>query len=88
MVTEWDSAGSSGTRPTTPPTINARCVNTKTRNTGASAMADSLAPRRFNVVRHRMNRISSGIFMPIAAGGRKLKIASPAAAIDTVIVKM
>ncbi len=88
MLTEWDSAGSSGTRPTTPPTINARCVNTNTRNTGASAIADSLAPRRFSVVRQRMNMISSGIFMPSAAGGRKLKMASPAAAIETVMVRM
>ena len=34
-----------------------------------------------------MNRISIGSFRPIHAGGRKLKIASPAAAIETVIVR-
>ena len=70
-----------------PATITITWLTTKIMKMGASAIADSRTPRMLSVVRPKMNMTSSGSFMLTHAGGMKLKMTSPAAAIDTVIVR-
>ena len=80
-------AGSSGAWARIPPTMNAAWLITKSRKMGASDSADSRAPRRLRVHRQRMKKASTGSLAPAQWSGRKLKMASPAAAIETVMVK-
>ncbi len=78
----------------TPP-IRIACVIRKVRNNGASAITDSRTPRRFRRMRNPMaaNSTSSLIGTTpsrtalLHPGGRKLKMASPAAAIEIEIVR-
>ena len=63
------------------------------RKSGASAITDSFTPRRFNSMRKAMAANSTTSLSgtpsatpPLHAGGSKLKMASPAAAMEMEIV--
>ncbi len=56
-------------------------------NTGSIASTDSRTPRMLRTVSPRIRKISTPNLAPWSAGGTKLNRASPAAAIDTVIVR-
>ena len=86
-VTARVVAGSSPAWARMPPTMTTAWLTTNTMKMGASASADSRTPRMLSVMRPRMKATSSVSFMPINCGGRKLKMTSPAAAIETVIVR-
>ncbi len=53
---------------------------------GVSASTDSLTPRMLRVVSPRMISASAGSFTGSQCGGRKLNSASPAAAMEVVMV--
>ena len=56
-------------------------------NTGSSVSTDSRTPRALSTVRPRMNATSAGNFAPAMPGGRKENSASPAAAMEIVMVR-
>ena len=57
------------------------------RNIGASTVTDSLTPLRFRIIRIKIRSIAKSILKIWNVGGRKLKMASEQAAIDTVMVR-
>ena len=68
------------------PQINTMCVTMNKRKMGVSVSTDSRTPRRFKTSRKTMNRTSTGSFQAWYSTGNKLKRASPAAAIEIVMV--
>ena len=62
-------------------------VTRKSRKTGSSASTDSRTPRMFRVVSTSISATSTGSLAPAHSAGRKLKSASPAAAIEMVMVR-
>ena len=70
-----------------PPTMSADVGDENSRKIGASAIADSRTPRRLSVVSADDEDDLERQLQPDPAGGRKLKMASPAAAIETVMVR-
>ena len=72
--------------PKIPPTSTTACVARKSRKIGSRTFTDSFTPRMFRVISPTMQKISKPIFHGCRPTGTKLNSASPAAAIETVIV--
>ena len=66
--------------------ISRAWVPRKIRKMGSSTCTDSLTPRRLSAISRAMATNSAGSFQGVQTAGRKLKMASPLPAIETVIV--
>ena len=69
-----------------PPTIRTRCVTRNRMKIGVMNTTDSRTPRRFRIVSPISRKASTGTIRPCQSRDTRLNRASPAAAIDTVIV--
>ena len=68
--------------------ISSACVARKTRKIGVRIFTDSFTPRRFSAMRSTIAATSTAIFHSCSDSGRKLKMALPPEAIETVMVRM
>ena len=68
--------------------MSTRCVTQKSRKIGISAVTDSLTPRRFMMMSATSTATSIGSLSPLKCVRPGMqKIASPPAAIETVMVR-
>ena len=82
----WVTCGIRSTWLNSAQPISRAWVARKTRKTGNSACTDSLTPRRLRPISSTITAASTGSFQTARWGGRKLKMALPPPAIETVMV--